>query len=50
MEVVIGTMISSGKVEVKKLITHKVPLAQVNKAIEAVLSGEAIKVVVNPND
>jgi len=43
-------MISSGKVAVKKLITHKLPLAQVNKAIEAVLSGEAIKVVVNPND
>ena len=43
-------MISSGKVAVKKLITHKLPLTQVNKAIEAVLSGEAIKVVVNPND
>lgn len=42
-------MISSGKVRVKDLITHRVPLSQVNKAIEAVLSGEAIKVVINPN-
>lgn len=42
-------MISSGKVRVKDLITHTVPLSQVNKAIEAVLSGEAIKVVINPN-
>ena len=42
-------MISSGKVRVKDLITHRVPLSQVNKAIEAVLSGQAIKVVINPN-
>lgn len=42
-------MISSGKVRVKDLITHRVPLSEVNKAIEAVLSGEAIKVVINPN-
>lgn len=42
-------MISSGKVRVKDLITHRVPLSEVNKAIDAVLSGEAIKVVINPN-
>jgi L-iditol 2-dehydrogenase len=42
-------MISSGKVRVNDLITHRVPLSEVNKAIEAVLSGEAIKVVINPN-
>ena len=42
-------MISSGKVRVNDLITHRVPLSEVNIAIEAVLSGEAIKVVINPN-
>jgi Zn-dependent alcohol dehydrogenase len=33
---------------VADLITHKVKLDDVQSAIDAVLSGEAIKVVVNP--
>jgi L-iditol 2-dehydrogenase len=41
-------MISSGKVRVSDLITHRVPLDRVADAIDAVLSGTAIKVVVNP--
>lgn len=41
-------MISSGKVQVSDLITHRVPLDRVVDAIDAVLSGTAIKVVVNP--
>lgn len=41
-------MISEGKVSVADLITHKVALDQVLDAIEAVMSGTAIKVVVNP--
>jgi L-iditol 2-dehydrogenase len=41
-------MIASGKVKVADLITHKVSLSEVANAIEAVLSGTAIKVVVNP--
>ena len=41
-------MIASGEVKVADLITHKVKLDDVQSAIDAVLSGEAIKVVVNP--
>ena len=41
-------MISSGKVKVADLITHRVGLVDVTSAIDAVLSGTAIKVVVNP--
>ena len=41
-------MISSGKVSVADLITHKVSLDRVLDAIDAVMSGVAIKVVVNP--
>ena len=41
-------MIASGEVKVADLITHKVKLENVQSAIDAVLSGEAIKVVVNP--
>lgn len=41
-------LISEGKVQVADLITHKVSLENVGAAIAAVLSGEAIKVVVNP--
>ena len=41
-------MISSGKVSVSDLITHKVTLDRVSDAIDAVMSGTAIKVVVNP--
>src|SRR5690606_25246175 len=41
-------LIASGDVPVDDLITHRVPLEQVQDAIEAVISGEAIKVVVEP--
>jgi L-iditol 2-dehydrogenase len=41
-------MIASGKVIVSDLITHKVTLENVKDAIDAVTSGAAIKVVVNP--
>ena len=41
-------LIASGKVHVADLITHKVALDHVQDAIDAVLSGDAIKVVVNP--
>jgi L-iditol 2-dehydrogenase len=41
-------LIASGKVQVADLITHKVSLDNVQDAIDAVLSGDAIKVVVNP--
>lgn len=42
------SLISSGKVKVSDLITHRVSLENVQQAIDAVLSGKAIKVVVNP--
>jgi L-iditol 2-dehydrogenase len=35
-------------VPVADLITHRLPLDRVHEAIEAVISGEAIKVVVEP--
>ena len=41
-------LIASGAVPVDDLITHRVPLERVQDAIDAVLSGEAIKVVVEP--
>jgi L-iditol 2-dehydrogenase len=41
-------LIALGKVKVSDLITHKVSLDNVQDAIDAVLSGDAIKVVVNP--
>ena len=41
-------LIASGAVPVEDLITHRVPLDRVHDAIQAVLSGEAIKVVVEP--
>jgi L-iditol 2-dehydrogenase len=42
-------LIASGKVKVADLITTRVSLADVQQGIEAVLSGEAIKVVVLPS-
>ncbi len=42
-------LIASGKVKVADLITTRVSLDDVQKGIEAVLSGEAIKVVVLPS-
>ncbi len=41
-------LIASGAVPVEDLITHRLPLDEVQAAIEAVMSGEAIKVVVEP--
>ena len=41
-------MIATGEVEVSDLITHRVKLENVQSAIDAVLNGQAIKVVVNP--
>jgi len=41
-------LIASGAVPVADLITHRVPLDQVHDAIQAVISGDAIKVVVEP--
>ncbi len=41
-------MIADGRVKVADLITHREPLSNVQGAIDAVLSGKAIKVVVNP--
>ena len=41
-------MIASGEVKVSDLITHRVKLENVQSAIDAVLSGQAIKVVINP--
>ena len=43
------TLIASGKVKVADLITTRVSLDDVQIGIEAVLSGEAIKVVVLPS-
>jgi L-iditol 2-dehydrogenase len=41
-------LIASGGVPVADLITHRLPLERVHDAIQAVISGEAIKVVVEP--
>lgn len=41
-------LIATGEVPVADLITHRVPLDQVHAAIDAVISGAAIKVVVEP--
>jgi len=41
-------LIASGAVPVADLITHRLPLSQVEDAIGAVTSGEAIKVVIKP--
>lgn len=41
-------LIASGEVPVADLITHRLPLDQVRDAIDAVTSGEAIKVVIEP--
>lgn len=41
-------LIASGAVPVDDLITRRLPLEEVGAAIAAVVSGEAIKVVVEP--
>jgi L-iditol 2-dehydrogenase len=40
------SLIADGKVRVDDLITHRMPLADVNRAIETVMSGEGLKVVI----
>jgi len=41
-------LIADGKVRVGDLVTHRMPLADVNRAIETVVSGEGLKVVIEP--
>ncbi|MGH2554920.1 MAG: zinc-dependent dehydrogenase [Actinomycetota bacterium] len=41
-------LISSGAVPVEDLITHRLPLDQVHRAIETVTKGEGLKVVIEP--
>jgi L-iditol 2-dehydrogenase len=41
-------LIAEGTVRVDDLITHRMPLADVNRAIETVMSGEGLKVVIEP--
>ena len=42
------SLIADGEVRVDDLITHRMPLADVNRAIETVMSGEGLKVVIEP--
>jgi L-iditol 2-dehydrogenase len=41
-------LIADGGVRVDDLITHRMPLAEVHHAIETVISGDGLKVVVEP--
>ena len=42
------SLIADGKVRVDDLITHRMPLANVHRAIETVISGDGLKVVIEP--
>jgi L-iditol 2-dehydrogenase len=42
------SLIADGKVRVDDLITHRMPLADVHRAIETVNSGDGLKVVIEP--
>jgi len=42
------SLIADGKVRVDDLITHRMPLADVHRAIETVISGDGLKVVIEP--
>jgi L-iditol 2-dehydrogenase len=42
------SLIADGGVRVDDLITHRMPLADVHRAIETVISGEGLKVVIEP--
>jgi L-iditol 2-dehydrogenase len=42
------SLIAEGKVRVDDLITHRMPLADVSRAIETVVSGDGLKVVIEP--
>lgn len=41
-------LIASGQVDVKQLITHRMPLKELEKALKMQKSGEALKVVITP--
>jgi threonine dehydrogenase-like Zn-dependent dehydrogenase len=38
-------LLSAGKLDVKPVVTHEIPLAQINEACELVHAKQAIKVV-----
>ncbi len=42
------SLIEKGKVDPEKIITHRFPLREINKALEAMESPDRIKVVINP--
>lgn len=42
------SLIADGRVRVDDLITHRMPLADVDRAIETVISGDGLKVVIEP--
>jgi L-iditol 2-dehydrogenase len=42
------SLVADGRVRVDDLITHRMPLADVARAIETVISGEGLKVVIEP--
>lgn len=41
-------LITSGRVDLAPLITHRFPLAEIEKGFQAILQGEAVKVVLTP--
>ncbi len=41
-------LVSSGRIDLEKLITHRLPLEEIHKALETVLEGKGMKVVVIP--
>ena len=42
------SLITSGRLDAKKFVTHVLPLKEIEKAVELTRSGEAIKVVLKP--
>lgn len=43
------SLLESGRLDLRKLVTHRLGLKDIHAAIEAMRSGEAIKVLVDPN-
>jgi 2-desacetyl-2-hydroxyethyl bacteriochlorophyllide A dehydrogenase len=41
-------LIESGKLKLKKLITHRLPLEEIHKGIDLINEGKAFKVMINP--
>jgi len=41
-------LVTSGQIDLEKLITHRFPLGEIDKALETVLEGRGLKVVVIP--